>query len=209
MLFWWMVSETTWYSGAARLTKDTISLWRTSRGCIPHTVAFRQPCRGVMASRTINGWAVFFFWSRCCGVVAAASMSSRVSVRQLQGASLKHRPLVLIVFSICLDDPVVATKGSLAQRAWSIWVHLQLSKQQTEGDWSERLERAVLLQRSGEECESGRLVQSARRGDVKSVHSGGGSDVLGKQLSSLRFVLQHCTLGCGVCSPVRATRCQV
>jgi hypothetical protein len=80
-----------------------------------HTLLLKEEDRGVMAFRTLSGWAVF---SRlCCGMAGAPMVWCRTSAAgcRLGQACFTPQELRLQCF---VDDPAMAVRGTAMQRSW-------------------------------------------------------------------------------------------
>jgi hypothetical protein len=80
-----------------------------------HTLLLKEQDRGVMAFRTLTGWAVF---SRlCCGMAGAPMVWCRTAAAgcRLAQACVTPQELRLQCF---VDDPALAFRGSARQRSW-------------------------------------------------------------------------------------------
>ena len=86
-----------------------------------HTLSLRERDRGVMAIRTLNGWAVFR--RLCCGMAAAPLVWCRVGAaagRLGQSLFLPHE----LRLQIFVDDPAIVTQGTPEIRHWRFGVLL-------------------------------------------------------------------------------------
>ena len=80
-----------------------------------HTLAIKEEDRGVMAIRTLDGWAVFR--RLCCGMAAAPLVWCRVGSAAARLGQAVYRPEELRM-QVFVDDPAIVTRGSPATRSW-------------------------------------------------------------------------------------------
>jgi hypothetical protein len=88
-----------------------------------HTLMLKEQDRGVMAFRTLSGWAVF---SRlCCGMAGAPMVWCRTGAAgcRIAQACVTPRELRLQCF---VDDPALAFRGTARQRSWLLGCTLLL-----------------------------------------------------------------------------------
>jgi hypothetical protein len=80
-----------------------------------HTILLREADRGVMAFKTLKGWAVFT--RLCCGMAGAPIVWCRTSAAgcRLCQACFKPRELRIQCY---VDDPALAVRGTPGQRSW-------------------------------------------------------------------------------------------
>jgi hypothetical protein len=86
-----------------------------------HQLALREEDRGVMAIKTLHGWAVFR--KLCCGMAAAPLVWCRVGAaagRLGQSLFLPHE----LRIQIFVDDPAIVVRGRPEERAWLLGILL-------------------------------------------------------------------------------------
>jgi len=86
-----------------------------------HTLSLKEIDRGVMAIKTVSGWAVFR--RLCCGMAAAPLVWCRVGAAAGRLGQALFLPTELRL-QIFVDDPAIVTKGTSEERAWLLGVLL-------------------------------------------------------------------------------------
>ena len=123
-----------------------------------HTIALKEEHRGVMAIRTLEGWAVFR--RLCCGMAAAPLIWCRVGAAAARLGQACFQPWELRV-QVFVDDPAITIRGPPGTRSWLLaclllfwsclgfvfnwskarrgcsvpWIGAQLSLEQRSGSW--------------------------------------------------------------------------
>jgi hypothetical protein len=82
-----------------------------------HTLRLREADRGVMAFRTLEGWAVFD--RLCCGMAAAPLVWCRTSAAGCRLGQACFRPEELRI-QCFVDDPAIVVRGSPPERSWML-----------------------------------------------------------------------------------------
>jgi hypothetical protein len=80
-----------------------------------HTLLLKEEDRGVMAFRTLTGWAVFT--RLCCGMAGAPMVWCRTSAAGCRIGQSCFCPQELRL-QCFVDDPAIAVRGTARQRSW-------------------------------------------------------------------------------------------